>query len=299
MHEGKTTYDERVEPPHTSDRSPAFYKNEAEAAASGQGAGQMRVKQVCRLGVFVAMALAATSSPAQKNQAMSGMSGGDQKSSTGEACDDLHGMGGMSVMGESMAAMSNHMCITPTRPKQPGDEEKVKAVIAQVKATMEKYKDYKKALADGYEIANPKVDQPQAHFNNLANVRIADTQFDPTKPSSLLYYKTPQQKYKLEGVMFTDSTSATEDELNSRIPLSIARWHEHTNFCGAPADKVKEYHGDTPKFGMFGSIHTKDACLAEGGQFIPIIFSWMIHVFPYETDMKDVFSMNDDIPHVH
>lgn len=205
----------------------------------------------------------------------------------------------MSVMGESMAAMANHMCITPMRPKQPGDEERAKALVAQVKASMERYKDYKKALADGFEIANPKVDQPQAHFNNAANVRLADTQFDPTKPSSLLYRKTPTQRYKLEGVMFTDRVSATEEELNQRIPLSIARWHEHTNFCGAPADKVKEYFGDHPKFGMFGSIHTKEACQAEGGVFYPIIFSWMIHVFPYEEDFSKVFSMNDDEAHVH
>jgi len=228
---------------------------------------------------------------------MPGMSG--MTTSTGHACDDMASMGGMSVMGDSMAAMTNHMCITPLRPKLPGDEEKAKAVVAQVKASIEKYKDYKKALADGYVIANPKVKQPQYHFNNQANIRLADTQFDPTRPSSLLYRRTPYQQYKLEGVMFTDSTSATEDELNDRIPLSIARWHEHTNFCGAPADKVKEYHGDHPKFGMFGSIHTKEACDAEGGTFFPVIFSWMIHVFPYEDSMKDIFSMNDDEAHVH
>jgi hypothetical protein len=229
---------------------------------------------------------------------MPGMSGMSTKD-TSHKCDDMAGMGNMTVMGESMAAMANHMCITPLRPKQPGDEQKAKALIAQVKTTIEKYKDYKKALADGYVIANPKLDQPQYHFNNEANVRLADTQFDPTKPSSLLYRRTPTQLYKLEGVMFTARPDATEDELNQRIPLSIARWHEHTNFCAAPADKVKEYHGDNPKFGMFGSIHTKEACQAEGGTFFPIMFSWMIHVFPYEDTMKDIFSMNDDEAHVH
>jgi hypothetical protein len=237
----------------------------------------------------------------QHDQPMSGMSGasGTSKSSSGGPCDDLSSMGGMSVMGESMGAMTNHMCITPMRPKQPGDEEKAKAVVAQVKASIEKYKDYKKALADGYVIANPMVDQPQAHFTNAVNVRLGDTQFDPTKPSSLLYFKTPTQRYKLEGVMFTDRPSATEDELNERIPLSIARWHEHTNFCAAPADKVKDYHGNHPKFGMFGSIHTQAACQAEGGTFMPLVFSWMIHVFPYEDNMKDVFSMDDDESHAH
>jgi hypothetical protein len=222
-----------------------------------------------------------------------------EAASTPHGCDDLSSMGGMSVMGESMGAMTNHMCITPMRPRQPGDEEKVKAMVAQVKAAIEKYKDYKKALADGYVIANPKVEQPQYHFTNDANVRLADTMFDPTKPSSLLYRHTETQRYKLEGVMFTDRPGATEEELNQRIPLSLVRWHEHTNFCGAPADKVKQYFGDHPKFGMFGSIHTKEACQAEGGTFMPVIFTWMIHVFPYEDNLKDVFSMNDDQAHVH
>jgi hypothetical protein len=49
---------------------------------------------------------------------------------------------------------------------------------------------------------------------------------------------------------------------------------------------------------MFGSIHTEEACTAEGGIFHPHVFTWMIHVFPYEANMKDIFSMNDDILHV-
>jgi hypothetical protein len=237
----------------------------------------------------------------QQDKAMSDMPGmaGMSTNATGHACDDMSSMGGMSVMGESMAAMMNHMCITPMRPKQPGDEVKAKAVVAEVKAAIEKYKDYKKALADGYQIANPKLEQPQYHFNNEANVRLAESKFDPARPSSLLYRRTPNQRYKLEGVMFTDRVDAPEEELNQRIPLSVARWHQHTNFCAAPAEKVKEYHGEHPKFGMFGSIHTKEACQAEGGTFFPVMFTWMIHVFPYEDNMNDVFSMNDDTAHVH
>ena len=218
----------------------------------------------------------------------------------GNPCDTkMSSMKGMSVMGQSMAAMTNHMCVTPLRPDQSGDEERAKAVVDQVRAAIEKYKDYKKAIADGYFQANPGVDQPQFHFNNDANAKLAETTFDPTRPTSLLYYNTPWQKFKLEGVMFTDRPDATEDELNQRIPLSIVRWHKHTNFCGAPANKVKEYFGKNPKFGMFGSIHTKEACDAEGGTFFPVVFTWMIHVFPYERDFKNQFSMNDDIIHVH
>jgi hypothetical protein len=193
--------------------------------------------------------------------------------------------------------MAGHMDITPLRPHQPGDEEKAKAVVAQVRASIERYRDYRKALADGFVIANPELDQPQYHFNNKANLAEAEHHFDPTKPSSLLYFKTPKQHYKLEGVMFTAAATATEDDLNNRIPLSIVRWHEHSKFCAAPANRTQEYLGKQPKFGMFGSIRTADACKAEGGVFYPHIFTWMIHVFPFENSLKDVFSMNDDIPH--
>jgi hypothetical protein len=211
---------------------------------------------------------------------------------------DMNGVD-MSNQGPSMAAMMCHMYVTPLRPQQPGDEERAKAVVAEVKAAIEKYKDYKKAIADGYVQGNPEVKQPQYHFTNEAYTHEADLQFDPTKPTSLLYISTPTQQFKLEGVMFTTRPGATEDELNERIPLSIAHWHKHINFCGAPADKTKEYFGDHPKFGMFGSIHTKEACDAEHGTWIPYPFTWMIHVFPYESDLKDQFSMNDDIAHAH
>jgi cytochrome c556 len=229
------------------------------------------------------LALAASRARGQAPDPMAGM--------------DMSSMPDMKDMGPSMAAMAGHMTITKTRPVQPGDEEKARAVVAQVKASIEKYKDYKKALADGYVIANPQVDEPQFHFNKHENVLEAERLFDPTKPSSLLYRKTPKQQYKLEGVMFTASPRATEEELNYRLPLSIVRWHEHTNFCAAPADRIKEYLGQHPKFGMFGWINTADACKAEGGTFYPHVFTWMVHVFPYEDDLKDVFSMNDDISH--
>jgi hypothetical protein len=207
--------------------------------------------------------------------------------------------GDMSAMGPSMAAMTGHMYITPQRAKHPGDEEKARSVVAELKATMERYKDYRKALLDGYVIANPKLKQPQYHFISQANTREADVRFDPSRPTALLYRRTPMQEYKLEGAMYTTSPDATEGELNQRIPLSIARWHRHINFCEAPENRAKDYQATHPKFGMFGSIKTKEDCTAEGGIFHPYVFTWMIHVFPYEIDFKEVFSLNDDVAHVH
>lgn len=246
-------------------------------------------------GVYVSAlaVLLCLSASAQQDSSMANMPG------MGKGAPDMKDMDmkDMKDMGPSMAAMAGHMYVTPLRPQQPGDEEKAKAIVAQVRAAIEKYKDYKKALADGYVIANPEVNEPQFHFTKEANVLAAEHEFDPTKPSSLLYFQTPKQRYKLEGVMFTAGPTATLDELNERIPLSIVRWHYHVNFCAAPADRVKEYLGQHPKFGMFGSINTAEACKAEGGTFYPHIFTWMIHVFPFEEDLKDAYSMNDDVPH--
>ncbi len=263
--------------------------------SSQQSESNSRRRGVCRLLVIPLAAgglIAATLQAQQKpDSSMGDMPGMDM---SGKGMGDMHDMGDM---GPSMAAMAGHMYMTPMRPEQPGDKEKAKAIVAQVKASIERYKDYKKALADGYVIANPKLEQPQYHFNNPAHIKAADETFDPTKPSSLLYRRTPTQQYKLEGVMFTARADAELDELNARIPLSIARWHEHVKFCAAPADKVQEYHGEHPKFGMFGSITTAEACKAAGGTFYPTMFNYMVHVFPYEDNLKDVFSMNDDIPH--
>ncbi len=212
---------------------------------------------------------------------------------------DMRHNSDMSNMGPSMAAMAGHMYMTPLRPKLPGDKEKAEAVVAAAKATMERYKDYRKALLDGYVIANPKLRQPQYHFMNKANTRQADLGFDPTKPTALLYRRTPMLEYKLEGVMYTANPDATEDQLDQRIPLSFARWHRHANVCFAPEDRASDYQSAHPKFGMFGSINTQQACTAERGDFHANLFTWMIHIFPYESDFKDVFSMNDDVPHVH
>jgi hypothetical protein len=66
------------------------------------------------------------------------------------------------------------------------------------------------------------------------------------------------------------------------------------NFCKAPAGHVAEYFGKDAKFGLMGSINTKQACDAAGGEFLPHVFGWMVHVYPFETDPKEVWSVERD-----
>lgn len=196
-----------------------------------------------------------------------------------------------------MGAMMGHMTMTALRAPQPGDQQRADAIVAAAKTAMEPYRDYRKALADGYQIFLPKIPQPLYHFTNPDNAREARWQFDPLKPTSLLYKKNPDGGYTLVGAMYTDRLGATEDELNQRIPLSIARWHQHVNFCRAPGGDWSDYTGPHPKFGLMGSIDTREACEAAGGVFIPHVFGWMVHVYPYETDPAKIWSVDDDHGH--
>jgi hypothetical protein len=195
---------------------------------------------------------------------------------------------------EAMAHMAGHMYMTTLRPLKSGDREKADALVASAKAAMAPYQDYNKALADGYKIFLPNIPQPQYHFTQYEHALEARSHFDPSKPTSLLYTKSPDGGYTLVGAMYTARVDATEDEINERIPLSIAHWHQHINFCKAPPDQKAAYFGPGAKFGLLGSITTKEDCEAAGGQFYPHIFGWMVHVYPYEKDPGKVWSTDDD-----
>src|SRR5260370_36246097 len=107
--------------------------------------------------------------------------------------------------------------------------------------------------------------------------------FDPSQPTSLLYRKTADG-YDLVGAMYTMPKSATEEQLNARIPLSVAMWHLPSNLCMPSRDELKT--ADWTKFGLKGSITTQEACNAAGGKFHPSIFVRMVHVYPYEDSLE-------------
>ncbi len=196
--------------------------------------------------------------------------------------------------GGTSGAKMEHMYMTSLRQPSPGDLQQAAAIVVAAKAAMAPYQDYRKALADGYQIFLPNIPQPQYHFTNHDHGLQARQHFDPSKPTSLLYKKTADGGYKLVGVMYTDRVDASEEELNQRIPLSVARWHQHINFCKAPMGKKLEYFGPHAKFGLLGSITTSEACAAEGGEFYPHVLGWMVHLYPYETDPTKIWSTEDD-----
>jgi hypothetical protein len=189
------------------------------------------------------------------------------------------------------AGDSAHMHMTKLRPTNTGDQQRANEIVDQLRAGIEKYKDYHVALNEGYKIFMPNVPQQEYHFTNYTNGFLEAFTFDAARPTSLLYRKT-SDGYQLVGAMYTMPKRATEEQLNQRVPLSVATWHQHTNLCMPPKGNRDRRHTDWTKFGLRGSITTQEACDAAGGTFYPVIFGWMVHVYPYEDSTAKVFAMH-------
>jgi len=192
--------------------------------------------------------------------------------------------GAMHAMQPGHHMEGSHMHMTALRSAAPGDRERADDIVAQLRPALEKYKDYRVALADGFRIFAPKLPQPEYHFTNSWNGFVESFTFDPARPTSLLYKKLPGGGWELIGAMYTAPRTATLDQLNERVPLSVAQWHVHTNLCIPKRGGLQG--ADWSKFGLTGSISTAEACEAADGRFFPQIFGWMVHVYPYRSADK-------------
>ena len=217
-----------------------------------------------------------------KMAGMAGMDMDDAKANEHAAMSDMSGH----HHGEHH---SEHMFMTSPRKATAEDERRANEIVEQLRAGIEKYKDYHVALNEGYKIFLPNLPQPEYHFTSYRNGFLEALTFDAARPTSLLYRKTATG-YDLVGAMYTMPKRASEEQLNARVPLSIAMWHLHTNLC-MPA-KDQRANADWTKFGLQGSITTQEACDTEGGRFLPVVFGWMTHVYPYEDSQAKIFAMH-------
>lgn len=198
----------------------------------------------------------------------------------------------MQSMNDTHMAHGGHMQMTMHRPANAADQQRADQILAALRTAIEPYKDYRAAEAAGYKIFLPDLPQPMYHFTNWTNAFVNVFSFDPARPTSLMY-KRVAGGYELIGAMYTASEQATDNQLNARVPLSVATWHLHTNLCMPPAGQSAAMWGAHPQFGLAGSITTADACAQAGGTFKPVIYNWMVHVWPFETDPSKVWATED------
>ena len=180
-----------------------------------------------------------------------------------------------------------HMRMTPPRPPSVADSARAALRVTELRAAIARYRDVHVAEADGYRIFLPNVPQPVYHFTNWRYGLAALAGFDPSKPTSLLYRRRPGGGFELVGAMYTAAAQATLDELDRRVPLSVAHWHQHVNWCVPPGggrQRWSETDGGAPRFGPRSPIATREACRAVGGVFVPRIFGWMVHAKVFAGD---------------
>jgi hypothetical protein len=184
-----------------------------------------------------------------------------------------------------------HLALTPLRAPTAADTARAAGLVADMRTALEKYRDVRVAESDGFRPFLPGVKQPIYHFTNSRWALEEKFRFNAAKPTSLLYRQESDGKFVLLGAMYTAPPGASFDELERRIPLGVARWHEHVNWCAPPAgqrERWRETRDGVLVFGPQSPIASAAGFAAVGGRYLPRIFGWMVHVMAFESEDPQV-----------
>lgn len=186
-----------------------------------------------------------------------------------------------------------HMEMTLPAAERPGDAARADAILSAARRIMARYPTVDAAERAGFVKFLPGIPLPIEHYTNRAYaIEAWFGHFDPEHPTSLIFERT-SGTLRLVGVMYTASNGADSAALNARVPLSFGTWHRHVNFCKAPAGTpLSERMGPNARFGFKGSIDTSDACATAGGTFKPVVFGWMVHVWPNEKTRAEIWAVD-------
>jgi len=198
-----------------------------------------------------------------------------------------HSEGAVEAMIPHQRNMGPHMKWTALRPANAGDAQRADQIVLALRQALAKYKDSRVAVEDGYVPVHPERTPRHYHFANKQRRFLARVRFDPAEPTALLYKKTGDG-YELEGAMYTAPRGMSEDQLNDRIPLSVAQWHAHVNLCLQPDGSGRRI--TRKQFGFKGTIATESECQQSGGRFVPQAGGWMIHVYPFESTPAKIWT---------
>ena len=192
------------------------------------------------------------------------------------------------TMSHSDANANVHMEMSPQLPGSAADSAKAAAIAINLRTALQQYHDTSAAVKDGYVMFMPQVkEQKIYHFTNNWRGLQEAFRFDPSKPTSLLYRKASDGQFTLVGAMYTAPKRFGPDKLDARVPLSVARWHKHVNWClpkKGDAERWMERRDGQPLFGPESPIATKSACDGVNGVFHESVFGWMLHANVFAGD---------------
>jgi hypothetical protein len=164
-----------------------------------------------------------------------------------------------------------HMSFTSLRPGSAADTARALAVVDALRTAVQPYQTLEDARAAGYrwlrDPATVKAGQ-LLHVGRPMALRAGAKPFDPREPQSLLYRREADGTMRLAGAMYVAPRTATTDDLDAMIPMSVAHWHRHINLC-IPADRSS--------LRRLRKASTPEACAAAGGRFREET-RYMVHV---------------------
>ncbi|HJQ18920.1 MAG TPA: hypothetical protein VJ867_01135 [Gemmatimonadaceae bacterium] len=141
---------------------------------------------------------------------------------------DAGGAAGDMTMSDEGAMARPHLHLSPMRVATQADTARTLEVVRELRGAIAKYADTSAAIADGY-VFRPRLGRtPKVyHFTKRQNALRSAFEFDPAQPTSVLYVRQPDGSLKLLGAMYTAPKRISMDDLDARLPLSIATWHQH------------------------------------------------------------------------
>jgi hypothetical protein len=207
-----------------------------------------------------------------------------------------------SLINALLSDTAGHMRMAERRPATAADSLRAAGVVRTMRSALAPYADVTAAVRDGYQLFMPWLDEQVIyHYNNMQNAGAARAGFDATRPTSLLYRRDASGAKVLVGAMYTAPAASTPDELDARLPLGVAYWHQHVNFCAMrpslAADGIRQ--NDSTTFARWLAIETPDACTAAGGLFVPQLFGWMVHVNAFDGDAPGAIWGTEGKDHMH
>jgi hypothetical protein len=235
---------------------------------------------------LAALLAAACASQQPRTPAPARTAGSDDTVAMAAMHAEMSGMSGM-AHGDMHASRDPHMYMTAPRVPAPGDSARAAALVVEMRHDLAKYRDVRVAEAAGFRAFLPNVPQPVYHYTNPTWAFEEAFRFDPAKPTSLLYRRNADGSFTLVGAMYTAPRMTSEATLNERIPLSVAQWHQHVNWCLPPrgeSARWSEQRNGRPVFGPKSPVATESACDSVGGRFVPHLFGWMVHANVFASD---------------
>ena len=175
-----------------------------------------------------------------------------------------------------------HLSLSVSRSATPDDSTRADLLLLSIREALRKYGDVRVAAADGFEeLPATEGKHTIHHLSNWGWARGEANEFNPARPTSLLYREGTDGTLALVGAMYTAPASSSMQELDARVPTSLARWHRHVNWCVPTSTSGAQWltvRDGAPLYGPRSPIASREACEAAGGTFYPGVFGWMVHV---------------------